>query len=95
MCVCVIIFIDRGRDKTGGVAVQGCSGQVHLTYINVNSSNIPTYIHRTYIHTCIHLTYIHTHIYIYVCVCLCVLLLSLTEEEVRPAVVQCRGAADR
>ena len=27
-------------------------------------------------------------------VCACVLLL-LTEEEVRPAVVQCRGAADR
>ena len=43
VCVCVIIVIDRGRDKTGGVAVQGCSGQVHLTYINV------TYIHK-YIH---------------------------------------------
>ena len=43
MCVCVIIVIYRGRGKTGGVAVQGCSGQVHLTYINV------TYIHK-YIH---------------------------------------------
>ena len=30
-----------------------------------------------------------------VCVCLCVLLLSLMEEEVRPAVVKWRGAADR
>ena len=29
------------------------------------------------------------------CVCACVLLLLLTEEEVRPAVVQCRGAVDR
>ena len=29
------------------------------------------------------------------CVCACVLLLLLTEEEVRPAVLQCRGAADR
>ena len=43
MCVCVIIVIDRGRDKTGGVAVQGCSRKVHLTDINV------TYIHK-YIH---------------------------------------------
>ena len=49
MCVCVcvrvIIVIDRGRGKTGGGAVQECSGQVHLTYINV------TYIYK-YIHTC-------------------------------------------
>ena len=41
MCVCVcvrvIIAIDGGRGKTGGVAVQGCSGQV-------NSSNIHTSI---------------------------------------------------
>ena len=28
-------------------------------------------------------------------VCACVLLLLLTEEEVRPAVLQCRSAADR
>ena len=30
-----------------------------------------------------------------VCVLVCVLLLLLTEEEVRPAVLQCRGVADR
>ena len=31
-----------------------------------------------------------------VCVCVCVLLLSsLTEEEVRPVVLQCRGVAHR
>ena len=36
-CVRVIIVIDGGRGKTGGVAVQGCSGQV-------NSSNIHTSI---------------------------------------------------
>ena len=29
------------------------------------------------------------------CVCACVLLISLTEEEVRSAVVKWRGAADR
>ena len=74
VCVCVIIVIYRGRGKIGGVAVQGCSGQVHLSYINVNSSNIPTYIHRTYIHTCIHLTYIHTHIHICVCMPVCVII---------------------
>ena len=31
VCLCVIVVIDRGRDKTGGVAVQGSSGKVHLT----------------------------------------------------------------
>ena len=31
----------------------------------------------------------------YICVCACVLLLLLTEEEIRPVVLQCRGAADR
>ena len=29
------------------------------------------------------------------CVCVCALLLLFTEEEVRPAVLQCRGAEDR
>ena len=43
MCVCVCVIVIYRRGKTGGVAVQGCSGQVHLTYINV------TYIHK-YIH---------------------------------------------
>ena len=33
VCVRAIIVIDGGRGKTGGVAVQECSGQV-------NSSNI-------------------------------------------------------
>ena len=49
MCVCVrvIIVIDGGRGKTGGGAVQGCSGQV-------NSSNIHSYIHLTYIHKYVH-----------------------------------------
>ena len=72
MCVCVIIVIDRERDKTGGGAVQGCSGKVHLTYINVNSSNIHTFIERTYINTYMHTPYIHTHTHIYICVCVSV-----------------------
>ena len=38
----VIIVIDGGRDKTGGVAVQGCSGQVHLTHTYIHSSNVHT-----------------------------------------------------
>ena len=63
MCVCVIIIIiDGGRGKTGGVAMQGCGGQVH-------TANIHTYIHLTYIYKCIHkytyptYTYTHTHLY--------------------------------
>ena len=61
MCVCVIIIIDGGRGKTGGVAMQGCGGQVH-------TANIHTFIHLTYIYKCIHkytyhtYTYTHTHI---------------------------------
>ena len=65
MCVYVrviIIIIDGGRGKTGGVAVQRCGGQVH-------TANIHTYIHLTYIYKCIHkytyhrYTYTHTHLY--------------------------------
>ena len=38
MCVCVrvIIVIDGGRGKTGGVAVQGCSGQVNSSSIHTS-----------------------------------------------------------
>ena len=46
-CVRVIIVIDGGRGKTGGFAVQGCSGQV-------NSSNIHTSLYLTYIHKYMH-----------------------------------------
>ena len=55
VCVCVIIIIDGGRGKTGGVAVQGCGGQVH-------TANIHTYIHLTsYINTYINTITIHPH----------------------------------
>ena len=44
MCVCVvIIIIDGGRGKTGGVAVQRCGGQVH-------TANMHTYIHSSNVH---------------------------------------------
>ena len=46
MRVCVIA-IDGGRGKTGGGAVQGCSGQVNSSYI----------------HTSLHLTYIHKYMH--------------------------------
>ena len=38
MCVCVrvIIVIDGGRGKTGGVAVQRCSGQVNSSSIHTS-----------------------------------------------------------
>ena len=61
----VIIVIDRGRDKTGGVSVQGCSGQVHLTHAYIH-----TYIHRTYIHKYIHAYTLHTYTHTYICVCM-------------------------
>ena len=34
--------IDRGRGKTGGVAVQGCNGQVHtaIKHTYIHSSNV-------------------------------------------------------
>ena len=38
--VCAIIVIDGGRGKTGGVAVQGCGGQVHTSIVH-------TYTHLT------------------------------------------------
>ena len=67
MCVCVyvcviIIIIDGERGKTGGVAMQGCGGQVH-------TANIHIYIHLTIIYKYIHkytyhtYTYTHTHLY--------------------------------
>ena len=38
MCVCVrvIIVIDGERGKTGGGAVQGCSGQVNSSSIHIS-----------------------------------------------------------
>ena len=63
MCVCVIIIIDGGRGKTGGVAMQGCGGQVH-------TANIHTYIHLTYIYiknAYINSLIIHTHTLTHIC----------------------------
>ena len=65
MCVCVIIIIiDGGRGKTGGVAVQWCGGQVH-------TANIHTYIHLTYvyIYKCIHKYTCHTYTYTHTRIC--------------------------
>ena len=51
----VIIVIDGGRGKTGGVAVQGCGEQVYnLTYLY-------TFILHSYINTHMHTRTIQTH----------------------------------
>ena len=55
--------IDGGRGKTGGVAMQGCGGQVH-------TFNIHIYIHLAFIHNYTYAytyhTNTYTHIYIYI-----------------------------